>query len=153
MIMKALLKATIGINVEIKKGKEMAKRELTCACCGESAGQWEQWHNQDTGFGLCRKCADWIAKRMMFGRPDPQGNPLELSKTYGLPGTHLEPHYYRHLGLDFAIVAEFPDTKDGTSDANAFMARFPNHGVLAVADGRVIVARVDDLGVCGSTQQ
>lgn len=129
------------------------KKMKTCACCGGDAGKWKQWHNQDKGFGLCRKCADWIAKRTMFGKPDPLGNPLEFSQTYGLPGTHLQPHYYRHFGRDFAIVAEFPDTAQGTIDANAFMTKFANHGVLAVPDGRVIIANMDDLGVCGSMQQ
>lgn len=117
-----------------------------CACCGGNAGNCEQWHNQDTGFGLCRKCADWIAERTVFGRPDPLANPLEFSRTYGLPGTHLEPRCYLHLGLNFAIVAEFPDTAQGTIDANNFMEKFPNHGVLDVADGRVVIANMDDLG-------
>ncbi|MDD2609439.1 MAG: hypothetical protein PHX60_07030 [Giesbergeria sp.] len=117
-----------------------------CACCGSDAGKWEQWHNQDTGCCLCRKCADWIAGRTMFGKPDPLSNPLEFSATYGLPGTHLEPHYYRHFGRNFAIVAEFPDTAQGTIDANKFMERFSNNGLLAVSDGRIIIANMDDLG-------
>ena len=122
------------------------KKVKKCACCSGAAGSWEQWHNQDTGYGLCRKCADWISSRTMFGKPDPLSNPLEFSATYGLPGTHLEPHYYRHFGRNFAIVAEFPDTAQGTIDANKFMERFSNNGLLAVSDGRIIIANMDDLG-------
>ena len=35
-------------------------RWLRCACCGDDAGKFIQWHNQDDGFGLCARCADWI---------------------------------------------------------------------------------------------
>lgn len=43
---------------------------------------------------------------------------------------------YRHCGLDFAIVAEYPDTQEGTAQANAFMTENANTGVLAVT-GRI----------------
>lgn len=48
-----------------------------CCCCGGYAGKWEQWRNRDTGYGICRKCSDWIAERW----PDENQNDL-----YGLPG-------------------------------------------------------------------
>jgi hypothetical protein len=122
------------------------KRLKKCTCCGCPAGNWEQWHKKDTGFGICRECADWIAERTMHGKPDLRSNPLNFSEIYGLPGTHLEPRYYRYFERNVAIVAEFPDTAQGTIDANTFMAKFPNHGVLTVTDGRVIIANMDDLG-------
>ena len=31
------------------------------------------------------------------------------------------PRTYRHWGLDFAILAEYPDNDDGTAQANAFI--------------------------------
>lgn len=34
---------------------------LICCCCGEHTLN-RQWWNRDTGFGLCRNCADQIAK-------------------------------------------------------------------------------------------
>lgn len=117
-----------------------------CACCGENAGRWEQWHNQDTRYGICRSCADWVMTRTAFGRPDPKGEPLEFCRTYGLPGIHYEPKKYRHHGLDFAIVAEYQDTEEGTAKANAFMGAFPNTGLLAVDKGRIIIAALADKG-------
>jgi hypothetical protein len=35
---------------------------LTCACCG-GLTKGRQWWNQDTGYGLCSRCAQWIASR------------------------------------------------------------------------------------------
>jgi hypothetical protein len=36
-------------------------KNLTCACCGENAGHFEQY-NRDTGFGLCVKWV-WLSTR------------------------------------------------------------------------------------------
>jgi len=38
-------------------------KNLICSCCGENAGQFEQWHNRDIGFGLCLKCWEWLSTR------------------------------------------------------------------------------------------
>lgn len=57
-----------------------------------------------------------------------------------------EPKFHQHLGLSFLIVAEFPNTDAGTASANKFMAKHPNASVLAVADGRVILANSGDKG-------
>jgi len=35
---------------------------LVCCCCHAPA-RGRQWHNRDTGYGLCAKCAQWIATR------------------------------------------------------------------------------------------
>ena len=35
---------------------------LTCCSCGEAC-KGRQWWNRDTGYGLCPKCAAWIATR------------------------------------------------------------------------------------------
>lgn len=52
---------------------------LTCCCCGgEAIGR--QWRGRDAGFGLCDKCADWIAKR---GESE-----QEMLANYGRPGIH-----------------------------------------------------------------
>lgn len=128
------------------KSQHEKKAGKTCACCGSSAGRWEQWHNQDTGYGICRSCVDWVMTRKVFGRPDPIGAPLEFCRTYGLPGQHYEPKLYRLHGLDFAIVAEFEDTDEGTKCANEFMVAFHRTGVLAVGEGRIIIASNDDKG-------
>lgn len=33
------------------------KKTLTCACCGGDAPANKQFWNQDTGYGLCPRCA------------------------------------------------------------------------------------------------
>lgn len=50
-------------------------------------------------------------------------------------------------GRSFAIVAEFPDTEQGTRDANAFMEANAGACVLEVIDGRVILADQADQGI------
>jgi hypothetical protein len=37
-------------------------KTLTCSCCG-AVTRGRQWWNRDTGYGLCRSCADWLATR------------------------------------------------------------------------------------------
>ena len=49
-------------------------------------------------------------------------------------------------GRRFGIAAEFPDTDEGSRAANAFMTANRDTGVLAVADGRVIIAKLTDKG-------
>jgi hypothetical protein len=49
-------------------------------------------------------------------------------------------------GRLFAIVAEFVDSEEGGDAANAFMKANPGTGLLAVADGRVIIAKMADKG-------
>lgn len=39
-------------------------RYMTCCVCGQSAGRWQQHWNRDTGFGVCKRCADEEAKRL-----------------------------------------------------------------------------------------
>lgn len=51
-------------------------------CRDRAFGAWEvdsgRW-NQDTGYGLCPKCAAWIATREPVD---------EMRRTYGAPGVH-----------------------------------------------------------------
>ena len=35
-------------------------KTLACSCCGAYAPALKQWHNRDTGYGLCPKCANWL---------------------------------------------------------------------------------------------
>lgn len=39
------------------------KRQLTCCCCGDNAGRWQQHWNRDTGYGVCAKCIQWLRSR------------------------------------------------------------------------------------------
>jgi hypothetical protein len=53
---------------------------LTCACCGQwTAGR--QWFNQDTGYGLCRKCAEYITAKE---------GPEYTKSCYGIRGIHYD---------------------------------------------------------------
>jgi hypothetical protein len=62
-------------------------RRLSCACCGENAGEWLQFSNQDTGYGLCARCADWIIERDQRKPPEWR---TDMNWTYGAPGIHRE---------------------------------------------------------------
>ena len=70
-----------------RKGMSAPIRRLVCCCCGaETRGR--QWHNRDTGFGLCPRCADWISTRRPFG-----GEPCseaEMERLYGRRGEHYD---------------------------------------------------------------
>lgn len=61
------------------------KRHLKCSCCGEYAGLWVQFNNQDTGYGLCPKCRDWI-----WDRNNQCCTNLEFTSTFGRPGVNYE---------------------------------------------------------------
>jgi len=52
-----------------------------------AAGEFIQWHNQDDGFGLCARCADWIIERDQRKPPDWR---TDMSRTYGIPGINRE---------------------------------------------------------------
>ena len=62
----------------ITQGISPVKR-LTCSCCGAST-IGRQWHNRDTGYGLCESCAKWITGRGT--------GPLEMQQLYGDEGYH-----------------------------------------------------------------
>jgi hypothetical protein len=59
----------------------MTTRNLRCACCGEDAGRFEQFFNQDTGWGLCAGCADYIVSKPRNGMTVD-----ELTRCYGKAG-------------------------------------------------------------------
>lgn len=58
----------------------MAKSRKECCCCGGDAGRWEQHWNQDTGYGVCPSCVDWMKGR---GTPD-----AEILDLYGKEGVN-----------------------------------------------------------------
>lgn len=55
-------------------------RQMRCACCGGST-RGRQWHNQDTGWGLCVSCVDYCKPRFQDG---------EFERTYGARGVHFD---------------------------------------------------------------
>ena len=56
-------------------------RSKLCACCGATTAPLMQFHNQDTGYGLCSDCADWIETR--------EGTEY-IATHYGQRGVHIE---------------------------------------------------------------
>jgi len=67
--------------------------------------------------------------------------------------TSTAPKYHRHYSLMFQIVAEFAETEAGMREANEYMEKNPGIGVLAVLDGRVILANNDDPGAATDVDQ
>jgi len=55
-------------------------RRLLCCCCGMST-RGRQWHDRDTGYGVCMPCIDWAKAR---GNTSPD----ELLNYYGAEGIH-----------------------------------------------------------------
>jgi hypothetical protein len=49
-----LAKVTVFVST-----KETPIRGMTCACCGDWC-RGRQWHNRDTGRGVCPTCAERI---------------------------------------------------------------------------------------------
>ncbi|WP_121498295.1 hypothetical protein [Pseudomonas aeruginosa] len=66
--------------------------------------------------------------------------------TIAATSSGTEPKYHTLYGLMYRIVAEYPDSEDGTREANQFMESYPGVGVLAVEDGRIILSHEDDPG-------
>ena len=58
-------------------------RPLTCCCCGNYAGKWAQHWNRESGFGICRKCIDWL-----LSRGDAAS---EIADLYGVEGINFAP--------------------------------------------------------------
>ena len=58
------------------------RRHLTCTCCGSSAGNFEQFWNQDNGYGMCGDCIDWELDRGT--------SQDELKLRYGEPVVNFE---------------------------------------------------------------
>lgn len=116
----------------------MTQRDLTCCCCGDDAGRFEQHWNRDTGYGICAKC---VAEEM--GRPD---SAEHLEELYGKPDVNYRRPMITHQGRRFACLAVFPNTEAGTKAANAFMERMSGAAVLCVTDA-VYLADVSDQGV------
>lgn len=54
-----------------------ARRLRCCVCAGEAYGR--QWHNRDTGYGVCEPCVDFVGERE---------SPEEIRSLYGIKGYH-----------------------------------------------------------------
>lgn len=54
-------------------------RNLICSCCGGIA-RGRQWHNRDTGYGMCVDCIGYVRRMGMSEE--------EIRKNYGIEGVH-----------------------------------------------------------------
>lgn len=63
------------------KGQPLPRiQTLLCACCG-AVTQGRQWHNRDTGYGLCETCVPFVADKTE-----------DLERGYGFPNVHYAIH-------------------------------------------------------------
>jgi hypothetical protein len=67
--------------VRLAAARAMRRSEKLCACCGAMTAPLAQFWNQDTGYGLCGPCANWIERR--------EGAEY-LAANYGKRGIHIE---------------------------------------------------------------
>lgn len=65
-------------------------RQLACACCGGDAGRWQQWYNQDTGYGVCADCVAWMRKPASATRPARESEE-NIRDYYGVEGINFAP--------------------------------------------------------------
>ena len=68
------------------EGKLDRIRNLICCCCGAGL-KGRQWHDRDTGYGLCDGCIDFCEAR---------GN----NPTYGIEGVHYGIKFNRDPEID-----------------------------------------------------
>lgn len=111
-------------------------RHLRCSVCGAAAGRHHQWWNRDDGNGICRACLDFeIAAGM---------SPDQVHENYGVAGKHYEAKKHIYYGREYTILATFQEGENRA--ANAYMAKHKDATVLAVDNGRIILASKFDLG-------
>lgn len=117
----------------------MTASHKECCCCGGGAGRFEQHWNRDTGYGICRDCADDEIKRGT--------SPANMVELYGIPGKHYAAHTFQLYGRKFNVLAAFPNSKKGEHDANQFMLDIPYASLLSADGDQIILADKNDKGV------
>lgn len=91
----------------------------------------------------CNQCGEELESGQIG---DCDGCQVTKEEGRGLKKEDL-PRYHVVMGRALRVVAEFPDTDEGTKAANTYMAEHQCIGVLEVFDGRVILAGNEDKGV------
>lgn len=97
---------------------------------------------------------EWATIEITSGRADAmmdynvrgQGEEVTVRRSFTKFTEQAAPRRYTLAGRSFAVAAEFPDDEAGTIAANQYMEAHPGVGVLAVDDGRVILASNSDKG-------
>lgn len=59
-------------------------RYMECSCCGSEAGKWLQFHNRDTGYGICVRCVERIRERNKERPNDVE----DIERNHGTEGIH-----------------------------------------------------------------
>lgn len=77
-------------------------RRLYCSCCG-GVTRGRQWHNRDTGHGLCVDCIPLVS-RPKFSTPE------DVQRNYGVRGVHYD---LPEPGLDDAALQTLINVLDG----------------------------------------
>jgi hypothetical protein len=67
--------------------KEKPVKQLECCCCGGIA-YGRQWHNRDTGYGICSKCIRWF-RTDKKKNGEPCESEEEIRDYYGIEGRHF----------------------------------------------------------------
>lgn len=57
------------------------------------------------------------------------------------------PKYHSLLGRHFQVIAQFPETAEGTLNAHRYLEQYPYLGVAGIVDGNILLARDDDRGI------
>lgn len=65
---------------QIKRERAKKVRSLSCCCCGGWIERGRQWHNRDTGYGMCVLCIAYVRKKGM--------GQAEIEDLYGLEDVH-----------------------------------------------------------------
>lgn len=114
-------------------------RYLRCSCCGEAAGRWKQWHNKDTGYGVCLRCVTWMRQE---GRETEEN----IRRLYGVEGENWGARV-KVYERTYRAVACFYESDAGMAAANAWMELHRTHGLIATQDGYYWLAELNDKGV------
>lgn len=114
-------------------------RYLRCSCCGDDAGRWKQWHNRDTGYGVCLRCVTWF-------RQDGRETEDEIRRNYGIEGENWGA-VIEVNGHKVRAVACFPESESGETGANFWMLKHPTHALLTTQGGYHWIAEANDKGV------
>jgi ribosomal protein S14 len=59
------------------------RRMLECAECGQPTGPYEQYWNQDDGYGVCRRCVNAMLER--------GADHVDIHEIYGMAFVHRPP--------------------------------------------------------------
>lgn len=88
------------------------RRWLRCCCCGDSAGRYHQWWNRDSGYGICRKCVEWMLR-------EERETPEQIKDYYGIEGIN-----YAAKGHGMTLTEYTTAVNKANQDHYTFMREF-----------------------------